>query len=129
MAEQIRKRCEIDAKYKWDLTHIYADTAAWEADFARAGKLIDEFAAFDGKVAEDPRKVIRAYFDLNDQLTPVFEYAFLNKETDNADPAAQAMSDRMRMMGVQFGTKTAFVVPELLELDEAVLKEIEQDHR
>ncbi len=127
MAEQIRKRSEIDAKYKWDLTHIYADTAAWEADFARAGQLIDEFAAFDGKVAEDPRKVIRAYFELNDQLTPVFEYAFLNKETDNADPAAQAMSDRVSMLGVQFGAKTAFVVPELLELDEAVLREIEAD--
>ena len=127
MAEQIRKRCEIDAKYKWDLTHIYPTVEAWEADFARIGELIKGFAAYDGKVKDDPRKVIREYFAFNDQLMPVFEYAFLNKETDNADPEAQAMSDRVRMLAVQASTMGAFVVPELLELDEAVLTEIMND--
>ena len=124
MAEAIRKRSEIPAKYKWDLTHIYQTNEDWEAAYAQAGELIKAFAAYDGKVAEDPRKVIREYFALNETITPVFEYAFLNKETDNGDPAAQAMSDRVRMLGVQFGTMTAFVVPELLEMDDAVLTEI-----
>ena len=30
MAEEIRKRNEIEDKYKWDLTHIYASDEAWE---------------------------------------------------------------------------------------------------
>ena len=48
MAEQIRKRNEIDAKYKWDLTHIYPTVEAWEEDFAALGGKIAEFAAYDG---------------------------------------------------------------------------------
>ena len=33
MAEEIRKRSEIEDKYKWDLTHIYASDEAGDKDF------------------------------------------------------------------------------------------------
>ena len=45
MAEQIRKRNEIDAKYKWDLTHIYPDDAAWEKAYDEAMKSVAALAA------------------------------------------------------------------------------------
>ena len=32
MEDEIRKRSEIEEKYKWDLTHIYASDEAWEKD-------------------------------------------------------------------------------------------------
>ena len=121
MAEKLRQRSEIADKYKWKLTDIYPTVEAWEAAYAALGTKIEAFAQFDGKVAEDPRQVIRAYFDLYDELMPVFEYAFLNKETDNGDPAAQAMSDRVRALAVQFDTASAFMQPELLDLDESLL--------
>lgn len=127
MAEKLRKRCEIEEKYKWKLTDIYPTVEDWEKAFAALGEKIAAFAQFDGKVAEDPRKVIRAYFALDEELMPVFEYAFLNKETDNGDPAAQAMSDRVHALGVQAGTASAFMTPELLDLDESVLTEMMND--
>jgi len=124
MAEKLRQRSEIADKYKWKLTDIYPTVEAWEAAYAALGAKIEAFAQFDGKVAEDPRQVIRAYFDLYDELMPVFEYAFLNKETDNGDPAAQAMSDRVRALAVQFDTASAFMQPELLDLDESLLTDM-----
>lgn len=127
MAEKLRKRSEIADKYKWNLSHIYPTVQAWEEAYAQTGEKIAAFAAFDGKVAENPRQVIRAYFDLNDELMPVFEYAFLNKETDNGDPAAQAMSDRVRALAVQAGTACAFMQPELLALDESILTDMMND--
>ena len=127
MAEKLRKRCEIEAKYKWNLAHIYPTVEDWEKAYNALGEKIDAFAAFDGKVAEDPRKVIRAYFALDEELLPVYEYAFLNKETDNGDPNAQAMSDRVRAMLVKAGTASAFMQPELLALDESVLTEMMND--
>lgn len=127
MAEKLRKRSEIADKYKWNLSHIYPTVQTWEEAYAQTGEKIAAFAAYDGKVAEDPRQVIRAYFDLNDELMPVFEYAFLNKETDNGDPAAQAMSDRVRALAVQAGTACAFMQPELLALDESILTDMMND--
>ncbi|MBR2718607.1 MAG: oligoendopeptidase F [Clostridia bacterium] len=127
MAEKLRKRNEIPEQYKWKLTDIYATVEDWEKAYEEIGGKIADFAKYDGKVAEDPRKVIREYFALYDELMPVFEYAFLNKETDNGDPAAQAMSDRVRALGVKAGTASAFMQPELLDLDESLLTEMMND--
>ena len=56
MAEQIKKRCEIDAQWKWDLTHIFPSDQAWEEARAAALETIKAFAARQGHVAEDPRE-------------------------------------------------------------------------
>ena len=67
MAAKLRKREEIPAQYKWDLSHIYPDDAAWEAALADVLASGKKFAALEGKVAENPRQAIREYFDLNQQ--------------------------------------------------------------
>ena len=72
MAAKLRKREEIPAQYKWDLSHIYPDDAAWEAALADVLASGKKFAALEGKVAENPRQAIREYFDLNQQAEPVF---------------------------------------------------------
>ena len=123
----MRRREDVAAQYKWDLTHIYPNDEAWEAAMASVMEEVKAFAQFDGKVAEDPRKVIRAYFELDEKMSPVFSYAFLRKETDNADPVAQALKAKLMQAAVQVQTMMSFVEPELLAMDEAVLKEIAAD--
>ena len=123
----MRRREDVAAKYKWDLTHIYPNDEAWEAAMASVLEEVKTFAQYDGKVAEDPRKVIRAYFELDEKMAPVFSYAFLRKETDNADPVAQSLKAKLMQTAVQVQTMMAFVQSELLAMDEAVLKEIAAD--
>ncbi len=123
----IRRREDVAAPYKWDLTHIYPDDAAWEAAMASGMEEVRAFAQYGGKVAENPRKVIREYFELDEKLRPVFSYAFLRKETDNADPVAQALKAKLMQTAVKVQTMMSFVEPELLAMDEAVLKEIAAD--
>ena len=123
----MRRREDVAAQYKWDLTHIYPNDEAWEAAMASVMEEVKAFAQFDGKVAEDPRKAIRAYFELDEKMSPVFSYAFLRKETDNADPVAQALKAKLMQAAVQVQTIMSFVEPELLAMDEAVLKEIAAD--
>lgn len=127
MANQLPKRSEIDAKYKWRLTDIFPNDEAWEKALAACAEQVKAFAAFDGRVAEDPRKAIRAYFDLDEEMSPVFSYAFLAKEADSGDTAAQAKADRVQTLGVQAGAACAFLEPELLMLDESVLRELQSD--
>ena len=116
MAEQIRKRNEIDAKYKWNLSHIFADDAAWEKAYDQAMEAVSRIAVYDGKVAENPKEAIRTFFEINEEIMPVFEYAFLRKETDNADPAAQGLKDKAIRLIVTAETLGAFLQPELLEM-------------
>ncbi len=127
MADQLRVREEIPAQYKWNLTHIYPDDAAWEKALAEALEAGKTFAAYEGKVAENPRQAIRDYFALNEKLSPVFFYAFLRRETDNGDPVAQGLRARASQLGMQLATMTSFFQPELLELDAKVLSDIAAD--
>ncbi len=127
MADIIRNRNEIDAKYKWDLTAVYASDEAWEKDYGEVSLLVGQLAAFSGKTAQDPRAALKAFFNVQERLLPVYEYAFLRKETDNTDPTAQGMKDRAVRLAVQFQTAGAFLEPELLGMDEAVLKELAED--
>ena len=127
MAEKILTRAEIPEKYKWNLTHIYPSDEAWQKDYDAVCAEIPAFAAYDGKVAEDPRAAIRAYFTLFEKFMPIYEYAFLRKETDNADPVAQGLKDKASRMYVQGMTVASFLQPELLAMDESVLKDMISD--
>ncbi len=127
MGETIRKRAEIEAKYKWNLTDIYASDEAWQEAYDRVSAMIGEAAAWNGKVAEHPKEAIRAAFGMQKQLMPVFEYAFLRKETDNTDPVAQGLKDRAIRLMVQTETALAFLEPELLNMAEEELKGLAAD--
>ena len=127
MAEAIRKRSEIEAKYKWDLTHIYPSDEAWEEAFSKAMADVDTLSAYDGHVAENPKAAIRAMQAFNDRIMPVVEYAFLQKEADNTDPAAQARKDRAMQLIVAAMTKGSFLEPELQSMPEEDLKALMND--
>ncbi len=127
MAESIRKREEIEAQYKWNLTHIYPSDEAWQQDYDRVAGRLKEAEALNGRVAEDPKKAICTYFDIQEQMMPVFEYAFLRKETDNADPKAQGLKDRAIRLAVQASAAGAYLEPELLALPDEQLHSLLQD--
>ena len=127
MAEEIRKRNEIEDKYKWDLTHIYASDEAWEKEYQAVTEEVGTLSAFDGHVAEDPKKAIISVQQIVDKILPIYEYAFLRKETDNTDSTAQALKDKAIRLYVTAMTVTAFLEPELLEMKEEELKALLQD--
>ncbi len=127
MAEEIRKRSEIEDRYKWDLTHIYLSDEMWEKDYDSVMAETGTLSAFDGHVAEDPKKAIIAVNKLYERILPIYEYAFLRKETDNADPAAQALKDKAIRLYVTASTCGSFLEPELLELPEKELQDLMND--
>ena len=127
MAEEIRKRSEIEEKYKWDLTHIYAADEEWEKDYQAAETEIGTLSAFDGHVAENPKKAIITVNETVEKIMPIYEYAFLRKETDNADSTAQGLKDRAMRLYVTAMTVTSFLEPELLEMPEEALKALAED--
>lgn len=125
MAEQIKKRCEIDAQWKWDFTHIFPSDQAWEEARAAALEAIKAFAARQGHVAEDPKGTIRAFFALYERFAEIYEYAFLRQETDNSDTVAQGLKSKAMSLAVQLESQSAFLQPELLTLPAAELEALQ----
>lgn len=127
MAGEIRTRDKIDKRYQWDLTHIFPSDAAWEEAFEAMNADVAACAAWNGRVAENPRQAIRDMFALDEKFTPVYCYAFLRKETDNADETAQSLQARAVSLSVSMITATSFLEPELCALPEATLTELMND--
>ena len=127
MASKIRTRDQIDPRYQWDLTHIFPSDEAWEAALAKLAEEVKRCAAWNGRVAENPRQAIRDVFAINEPAGMVSTYAFLRKETNNADETAQAMIARVDALGVELRTAVSFLSPELNELPEETLVELMND--
>ena len=54
-------RSEIDDKYKWDMSAIYATEEAWEEDLNYVKELYPGLADFKGKLLSSPEVLLVSY--------------------------------------------------------------------
>lgn len=112
-------RDSIPDKYKWDLSHIYPDWEAWEADMERMQALMDEYAALKGTLADGPEAILRAA-KMSDELGvilyKVFRYPGLMNAQDTRDNEVAGKYQKVRLAYSKFGVATAWYNPELLEI-------------
>ncbi|MBD3167454.1 hypothetical protein GF324_12710, partial [bacterium] len=117
-------REEIPEQYKWDLSHIYSSWEEWEADVAKLQALMDEIVAFQGRLSEGP-DILLQYQQLNDKLgmlaIKAYRYAGLQQVTNMNDSELQAKEQQVRILFAQFGQKTAWAAPEMLQIPEDTL--------
>ena len=76
MAVEVKKRSEIPEQYKWDLTKMYANDAAWEKALAEFDKDLAQIAEFEGTLTESPSR-LREWMDLTTELDRKISYLFV----------------------------------------------------
>ena len=121
----IKDRREIDAKYKWDLSAIYPDDAAFTADYKRAEGMIADFARHEKTMcasAEGLYAALRDSADIEYVIEKLWSYANLGFSVDTSNNAAQALSARVRTLAYKAGEVSWFVTPSLIRLDEATVE-------
>ena len=124
MSENVLKeRSELDARYKWDLSAMFADDAAWEAAFTALDAEIDAVAAFAGKLHD--ADTLKAYLDaqtaLQRKLECLYCYASQRHDEDTRAEDAQSMYARISSKYVKLVTALSFFQPELLGLPQEQL--------
>lgn len=117
--EQVKLRNQIEDKYKWDLTPMFASDEKWQEEFdALSAKLpmLDEYA---GRL--DCEENILACLKLSDELSAsygeLYVYAYQRRDEDAGVAKYCAMCDKIDALGVKFGEKSAYITPELTALD------------
>ena len=120
----VLERKDIDQKYKWDLTVIYKDMAAFEADYSLAQKKLKEFSKFEKtmtKSAENLYETLDAMVKIEAIIEKLWQYASLNFSVESANNAYQALDSRVRSLAIEAGSVSWFVSPYLLKLDKEVI--------
>lgn len=112
-----RDRTRIPEEYKWDLTDIYQDDAAWTE---AKQKLIAEFPAlttFRNKLSQSPDHLLdclKLLERLKKECTRLACYASMKSDLDTRDSVYLAMDQEMSRIGSDLASLSSFIEPEIL---------------
>ena len=129
MSETVRERNTMDPVYMWDLKKFYESDEAWEEELKTVDAAIAEAAAMEGKLAsaENVRTALEKNRDLQRLIANLSGYAMLRRSEDNRSAAGISMYSRVSSAAAGAAAAVSFLEPEILALDEDVLKEMISD--
>jgi len=113
------ERSEVPDRYKWDLSALYPNEAAWLAAKAGVAKRIPGMSAFQGHLGDSPDALFRALsaqMDLDRDLARLYTYASQRSDEDVRIARHIAMRDDVQQMNVTFAAASSFMRPEILAL-------------
>lgn len=120
--KDIPLRSELRLEDTWNLTPIYSDDAAWEADFVEVDGKAPKAADFQGRLGESAQVLLDAIKFQEEVFYKVgllYVYAHLNFDTDTTNAHYQAMFSRIESLYAKIGAAFSFFRSELMEIDEA----------
>ena len=123
MEEKTRE--QIDKRYKWTLEDIYATDEAWEQDYKRLEKLMEDIPSLQKTLTKDEKSLAAALAAIEKMehiAGDLFVYARMRRDEDNANAAYQARAARAMDLNVRLGSALSFVSPALLALKPGVLE-------
>jgi oligoendopeptidase F len=126
VAAQQRDRASIPERYKWDLTPIYPSNAAWRTAKEKLESDIPGVRQFQGALGSSPAGLADALervTALRKTFFRVATYANLRADEDTRHAEHQAMRQEVTLLGAAFGTETAFIEPEILQVGRDTLQQ------
>lgn len=117
-------RSELPEAMTWDLTPLYADLPAWDADFAMLAEDLVACQAWRGRLGESPEALRQAWVALDAlerRITKLYAYAHLGADEDTTASAPQARQAQVAARAAELGGEVAWFEPEVLALPEAGL--------
>ena len=120
------KRQEQCTEDTWRLEDIYENEDLFSQDAERLDARMDEFAGLQGTLKDGSEallKVMRLYEEMNQIFEKLYVYANQRNHEDTANAKYQKMSGEMNIVAARLSQVTAWLESEILELDEAVLRQ------
>ena len=126
---ELKKREEIDDKYKWKIDKVYKSIEDFEKDFEEVKKEAVKLQDYSGKLTNG--EAILEYLKLNEKVSRkvenLFIYAHLKSDEDTSNATYQALMSKIDIYMAEFSSYTAFFVPEILALDDKfIMDEIDR---
>ena len=128
-AKGVPERSDIDIRYKWDLTGMYADATAWEAERERFLQKLPTLSAHRGKLGESGARLLQAIESIQAVETIIsnlYVYAGLKSYEDTRISENAARFSQAQGLYSQYQQALSYFTPELLAIpDETLTRFIE----
>ncbi|MEW5794917.1 MAG: oligoendopeptidase F [Candidatus Zixiibacteriota bacterium] len=124
-APATRVRDSIPEQYRWDLSDIYPNRAAWERAYDSASGMMDSFGSFKGRASKTP-KDLATVLEFRDQVgmkvDRVSLFADLNLATAIGDNELTARNQRAENLRSRLAEAASWLEPELLQLSSETVR-------
>lgn len=118
-------RSEIPVEETWRLEDIFSTDEEWEKEFQEVKGLIPKVKEFAGKLGESADILYQALTfqdQLLERIGKLYTYSHMRYDQDTTNSHYQGMDDRMKNLYSQAASALAFIVPEILAIDENRVK-------
>lgn len=110
----MKKRSEIEEKYKWKTSDVYASEEEWEKEYDAVKDKID-FSKFVGQLSDD--EVLFEFLEANNEVVKVISlldvYAMMKKDEDSSDGKAVERQYKIDALANDYYVSVAFSTPEM----------------
>ena len=124
MADQIKKREELEMKDTWATEDLFASDVAWEEALIELQQDKEKLVAFAGHLGESGQTLLdylTLMEDSNERAGLLANYAMRKSDEDTRNAVYQAMTGRLMSIIVDLGAATSFETPEIMSIDDATL--------
>lgn len=127
----MKRRSQIDEKYRWDLSFLCKDDTEFEAKFAKAQSMLAEGKIFKGKLKD--KKILKKYLDYErkfyDLVGPISFYCSNMRNTDLSSTKYNDKLERLENLCTEFDKNTSYVGPEMAKFSNSYYDELIADPR
>lgn len=115
-----------DPAFRWDLTPVYDDRAAWDVALASIREAVDRIAGWKGRLAEGPaalRGCLDEYYATLKELYRASSYASMRHHEDTRDAETAAMEQQVSLVATRLSEAASFIDPEILAVGREAVEE------
>ena len=125
--QDVPERIDIDERYKWDLSGMYRDTQAWEADREKFIDALPTLERFRGQLSTDGPTLlaaIEAMQSVETIIANLYVYAGLRSYEDTRVSENAARFSEAQSLYARYQETLSFFTPELLAIPEHTLSQL-----
>ena len=122
---KIKKRDEIDNKYKWDLSKIYKNSEEIDKDVNLVKKEAKEFCNYKGNITKTSDNLYNAtekYFSIMRILDKLVVYSHMKSDEDKSVSKNVELEGKIDRLTDEISEQLAFYSPEVLKEDYELIK-------
>jgi oligoendopeptidase F len=112
-------RSQIDPRFTWNATNVFASDEAWETEAKALEQSLPEMKHYQGRLAEGAALLLQALQMVDSLLHRANKlelYAGMSHSVETTDQAAAAMVSRAQSIKGQTLATVAFIMPEIVAL-------------
>ena len=124
MGAMLKKRSEIEEKYKWNLEDMIPSQEALDALLKTVEERIDAYSAFKGTLGSSAQRLaefLKFDVELDEMFARLFSYARQKSDEDTSLGEYQALLSKVTTLSTKASGAASFAEPEILAIPEEIM--------